>query len=479
MRNKLTLILLTFGLMLSSVGFAQSNKTIEELKKQRKEIQKQINLTNVLLKKTRQSETEVLNKLKILRGNINQRKQLINNYNAEINALNGEIAKLDAERTKLEEQLQGLKQEYAKLIQKTQSNRSSYSKIMFLLSAKNFDQTIRRVRYLQEFTNYKKEKAKKIEVVKEKIVAKTDSLDMHKATKMASLQAKQEETNKLREEEKTEKNLLGVIQKDEKALEKQFAQAKQKRAQIDNKIQQVIEEEIRKAEEKRKAAEAKKRAEEEAKRKAAELKRRAEEKRLADAKAAEEAKRKAKNKKTKKDKTEITRVEEPIKVEEKKIEQEKELVRTSDPLMGMTPEEKKLSGGFAHNVGRLPWPVEKGYISGRFGKHPHPDFKHVTVDNKGTYFRTPSGTNARAVFEGVVTRRFSLPGSGNAVIIQHGNYRTVYGNLTSVFVREGERVKAKQPIGEIYVDEMTGQAELQFQIWKGNTMVNPETWITR
>ena len=145
----------------------------------------------------------------------------------------------------------------------------------------------------------------------------------------------------------------------------------------------------------------------------------------------------------------------------------------------MTREENLLAGGFANNRGRLPWPVDRGTISGRFGTQPHPELKHVTINNKGTYFRSPSGTNARAVYDGVVTRRFTLPGSGSAVIIQHGTYRTVYGNLSNVYVREGDRVSAKQSIGQIFTDTESGQAELQFQIWSGSSMVNPEGWITR
>lgn len=475
MKHNFLLILFTFGLLFSSVVSAQKNLTIEDLKKQRKEIQARINATNILLRKTRESESEVLKKLNILKRNLSERRKLINNYNSEINTLNKEINTLTNERAELEKQLEVLKQDYARLIQKTQSNRSSYSKLMFLLSAKNFDQTVRRIRYLQEFTNYKKQQVRKIELVREKIVQKTDSLDVHKQSKTVALKAKQLETEKLQEEEKIEKILLGGIQKEEKTLEKQFAKDRSKRAQIDNKIQQVIEEEIRKAEAKRKAAEAKKRAEAEAKRKA-------EERKLAKARAAEAKKRAEKKAKKKTDtktsttKGEKTKTTKPKETVPKTV---KKTVDPTDPLMGMTPEEKNLSGGFANNRGKLPWPVDRGFISGKYGKQKHPIFKHVEVNNKGIYFRSPSGTNARAVFEGVVTRRFSLPGSGNAVIIQHGNYRTVYGNLTSVYVREGDRVKAKQPIGEIYVDGATGEAELQFQIWSGSTMINPEGWITR
>ena len=104
----------------------------------------------------------------------------------------------------------------------------------------------------------------------------------------------------------------------------------------------------------------------------------------------------------------------------------------------------------------------------------------MTTNNKGVYIQTPSGSSARAVFEGVVTQRFSIPGSNNAVIIQHGKYRTVYANLTQIFVREGEHVNAKQAIGKIYTDDENGnKTELYFQVWKDKNIQNPESWIAR
>jgi murein DD-endopeptidase MepM/ murein hydrolase activator NlpD len=139
-----------------------------------------------------------------------------------------------------------------------------------------------------------------------------------------------------------------------------------------------------------------------------------------------------------------------------------------------------ISGNFAANAGRLPWPVERGFISGKFGIQPHPTLKYVTTNNKGIYIQTTAKTNARAVFEGIVTQRFSVPGSNNGVIIQHGQYRTVYANLTTIYVRVGEKVSAKQRIGQIYTDaENDNKTELFFQIWKERAILNPESWIAK
>ena len=109
----------------------------------------------------------------------------------------------------------------------------------------------------------------------------------------------------------------------------------------------------------------------------------------------------------------------------------------------LTKEQQLIAGGFEANIGRLPWPVEKGFISGKFGKHQHPIHANVTINNKGIYIQTTSGMQARAVFEGVVTWCAQMNGS-YAVIIQHGNYRTVYSQLKSIKVKQGDKVKEKQ-----------------------------------
>lgn len=146
----------------------------------------------------------------------------------------------------------------------------------------------------------------------------------------------------------------------------------------------------------------------------------------------------------------------------------------------MTKEEKLLSGGFESNRGRLPWPTDKGFISGRFGVQSHPVLKYITTNNKGIYIQTPAKTNARAVFDGVVTQRFSVPGSNFGVIIKHGQYRTVYANLVDIYVSVGQKVKTKDSIGRIYTDtEDSNKTELYFQIWKDKNILNPEGWITK
>lgn len=428
-------------------------QTVKQLEDQRKKTLQLLESTNKMLNETKKSQRSSLNKLTILNKNITERKTLITNIGKEVNELDNEMQRLGQEKRILENRLTILKRDYARLVQEAHINRSLSAKIMFVLSAKSFDQSYSRLRYLQEYSEYRKEQVRKIEQVKTQIVEKTDSLNKHKVTKVEVIKQKEVEAEKLTKDQKKEKVLLTDLQKKEKKLRADLKIQQKKASDLNNKIARIIAEEIRKAEAKRAA--------EEKKRLAAEAKKRASE----DKKKTTDDKKKTGTTTTKKETT---------------TETKKETSSPSQSVSTLTKEEQLISGNFAANAGRLPWPTDKGFISGRYGVHPHPVLKHVTTNNKGIYIQTPAGTNARAVFEGEVTQRFSIPGSNNAVIIKHGNYRTVYANLTSIYVNVGDKVSAKQSIGKIYTDsENDNKTELYFQIYNGRSILNPESWIAR
>ena len=143
----------------------------------------------------------------------------------------------------------------------------------------------------------------------------------------------------------------------------------------------------------------------------------------------------------------------------------------------MTKEQQLIAGGFEKNKGRLPWPVEKGVVSGEFGVHPHPTLPKVTVNNKGIYIQTTRGAAVRAVYDGEVTSCFVMGGT-SAVIIQHGNYRTVYTGLATINVKKGDNVKTKQTIGTVYTDpDNDNKTEMFFQVWKDKDIQDPSLWL--
>ena len=144
----------------------------------------------------------------------------------------------------------------------------------------------------------------------------------------------------------------------------------------------------------------------------------------------------------------------------------------------LTPEERKLADTFSSNKKKLPWPTERGVITGYFGENPHPVLKGVFVRNDGIDISTTEGSYIRSIFDGTVTRVFVIPGAHTTVIIRHGNYLSVYSNLSEVFVKQGDKVTTKQAIGKIYTDnDDEGKSVLQFQIWKENQKLNPQDWL--
>jgi septal ring factor EnvC (AmiA/AmiB activator) len=488
--------------LLITIVLGTQAQTVKELETQRKLALKKLEITNKILNETKKSQKSSLNKLTIINKNINERKTLIKNIGSEIGKLDSQMLQLEQERNLLENQLIILKKNYVKLVREAHNNRSMYSRIMFVLSAETFDQSLRRLRYMQEYTNYRKQQVRSIQKVTTDIKMKNDSLNDNKTTKVEVVTQKQNETQKLTKDEQKEKILLTDLKKKEGKLRADLKIQQKKANDLNNKIERIIAEEIRKADAKRQA-EQKQKQEEHRVRLAAENKRKAEEakriieenKRIAEQnqrineqnkRIAEENKRIEKENKAKSAAKQVAKAapiplvvpkEVPV-ITSAPAEDEKE-VSTSQSVSAMTKEENLISGDFQRNAGRLPWPTSNGFIRGHFGVQPHPVLKFVTTNNKGIYIQTPSGSNARAVFDGVVSQVFYIQGN-NGVIVQHGNYRTVYANLTQIYVKAGDHISSKQSIGKIYTDnENDNKTELYFQVWNGKSILNPESWISR
>ena len=369
-------------------------QNVKELQKQQRQLQQQLEETAKMLKQTKQSETATENKLNLLNNDIKTRKKLINNIQGEINALNGEMHTLRQKRSDLQAELEIAKQDYARLVRETHYAEMQQSPLLFLLSADNFQQLVRRIQYMQQFAAYRKEQVKKIESLQTEIDIQNTLLEERKQNRSTALQSQKREQDKLTRDERKQKDMLQSLKTKEKNL---LAKQKEQQKKVDA-LNKKIEELIAKQ------------------------------------------------------------------------------VRTTTTL---TKEQKLIAGGFEANQGRLPWPVEKGYISGYFGKHQHPIHEHVTIDNKGIYLQTVSGANARAIYEGEVTWCAQMNGS-YAVIVQHGNYRSVYSPLKKIYVKQGDKLTAKQAIGEIVTNtNEDNKTELYFQIYKDRSILNPSLWLAQ
>ena len=217
-QNHLKLLVLIISFM--TTIFSIQAQTVKDLEAQRKQTLQRIESTNKMLNETKTSKRSTLYKLTIIKKNITDRKVLIKNISTEIGQLDEQIARLDLEKAKLESHMQILKSDYARLVQEAHLNQNMYAKIMFVLSAKTFDQSYRRLRYLQEYSDYRKEQVKEIETIKLQIIHKNDSLQSHKTTKVIVVQQKETEAQNLTKDETNEKILLTDLQKKEKKLDR-------------------------------------------------------------------------------------------------------------------------------------------------------------------------------------------------------------------------------------------------------------------
>ena len=143
----------------------------------------------------------------------------------------------------------------------------------------------------------------------------------------------------------------------------------------------------------------------------------------------------------------------------------------------LTPEARKLEKDFLSNKGKLPSPVKRGVVVRHFGKQPHPTLKGITIESNGVFYATEKGASARVIFNGKVLAIQVLPGKKKAVLVQHGNYISVYKNLDNVTVKKGDLVTTKQEIGKIHTDKTTGKTILAFVLFKEVQRQNPELWV--
>ena len=430
---------LWFVIFVLSIGsvFAQNSARVRELEKQRKAALAEIEMTSQLLDETRQTARNSLNRLNLLSKQILSRKQVISLLNQEIGEIDKQIASSRRNISQLEKELGNKRQNYGKSVQSMYKRRSSQDKLLFILSADNFAQSLRRMRYLREYADWQKKQASEIIDKQKEIADKQKELEKTRSEKNALLGAREDESRKLQTEESSQKEEVQQLNKKQKQLQADLKKKKKQADALNRQIEKQIAEEIARAEAEAKAAR--------------ERAARAERNRLAREKAAASGKKVP----------DTARETEQVREE-----------RVADTKGG-------LSDDFAGNKGRLPYPVSGRHtIVAAFGEQQHQELKYVRTNNSGIDIQTAPGADARAVFNGEVTRVFVVPGYNNSVIIRHGNYLTVYSNLSQVYVKAGDKVSTCQAIGKIFTDTEDGNATiLHFQLWKEKTKLNPAPWL--
>lgn len=428
MMKKLHIILVLLLLALMDPAYCQKTKgkSKKQLQSEITSLQKEISTANQLLKKTSKDKEMTLNEVNLLDKKIKQREKLIKAYNEQIAVLDEEISQGQINIKTLNTDLGKLQKEYAKMITFAYKNRSHYDRLAFIFAADDFNQAFSRLRYIRQFSDARKVKMEQISSTQRQISSAVEASQQAREEQTALLKDEKAQQDALKDEKDDLNKQVAALKKKEGSIQQDIKNKQQQAQKLQKAIDDIIAEEIRKANEE------------------AERKRR------------EEAKKNAAKKGT------TTTPSTPKK----------------ETGMALTPSEKTLSSNFVSNKGKLPWPVERGVVSSTYGKHASVVSDKVTVTNNGIDIATTEGSKARAVFDGEVTSVTKLTGSNTVVIIRHGEYFTVYSNLENVTVKRGDKVKTKQNIGTVHTNMTEGKTELHFELLKEQNRQNPANWLS-
>lgn len=394
---------------------AQSKKKLQDKKKK---LQSEIKYTEKKIKETQDQQKTSIHQLEKINKNIEDRVELIKTYESEIRLLDSDIKDNQKEIARLDDNITALKKNYASMVYYTWINRGSLNRTVFLLASDDFNDAFRRTRFIRQLGERRKDQLRIIGEArneKEKVV---QELSENKENKTVALTEVTNETNKLQQTKEEKQALVSTLKSKEKDLLAKVEKKRKEASELTSKINAIIEKEIREAE---------------------------------------------KKKKENNNKTTTT--------------SSKNTSNTTTKTTGNT-EGGSLSSGFESNKGKLPWPVEKGFISGKFGIQPHPVLERVEVKNDGVDITTDKGANVRAVYKGEVSGVFKVDGYENVIIVRHGEYLTVYSHLSSVSVNKGSSVTTKQSIGTVATNT-EGKTYINFQVRKGTTVLNPSLWIAK
>lgn len=418
-------LLFVFVALLPCHVTAQQNTKLkkEQLQQQMKKLQDEIKSIEAAIKTNSVKKEKSMSEILSLQAKIKSREGLISNINNQIGDLDETIDKTEVEITVKASEVEKMKTEYAEMLRKSYQNQHLQNQVVFLLSSPSFYDAIRRYNYLLKIAEYRRNQALAIQKSIGELQVIKDDLQENKQEKESLLQRQTAQKRELENEKKEKDQAVAQLMEKEKKLRKAQQEKSKAAAALNNRIQSIIEEEIR----------------------------------LARKKAEEAAKRNGGN---------ATGTTKDVAVK-----------KGSTETMPLTPAEQALSKDFSNNRGKLPWPVVRGHVVSNFGKHEHPLLKGVVVENNGVDIKTEAGSDARSVFGGTVVSVFFLPTTQNCVIVKHGEYFTVYSNIETVTVKTGQTLTTKQSLGKLHTDKGEDLTKVHLEIWKGKDKMDPSQWL--
>lgn len=420
-------------LILSMIAFPFNlySQDRNKLEKEKIKLEKEIASMNKILNETKKTKKMSTSELRVLEKKIAQRKKLIKNINSQMGMLNNEIKSTQQSIGELCKEITILRESYAQMLRYAQKNKTNTDKLLFIFSSKDYKEAYQRYIFFRQFGDLQKEKLAQIQSKTNELSKRTNELELKRTNQEKLLQQELKNSKELNKEKSEKQKTVNQLQKKEKQIAKNL---KDKQKQV-KKLQQQIDNAI--------AAEVKKQKE----------------------LAAKKKKQMATNTTTNKKEAEANKA--AIETAKKK-----------NYTIATTPEEVALSSSFEANKGKLPWPTSQGVIVSQYGVHKHPEVKGAVIENKGIDIRTTKGSTVRSIFKGEVSRVAKGPTGLLVVIIRHGEYMSVYANLKSVSVKNGQKVDTKQSIGTVSTNE-DGVSEYKFQIFKGTHHLNPSIWLSK
>lgn len=419
--------LVTFLVLMISLQsvFGQSSSA---LKKRKEAITREIEELKRSRSKIDKNKKLSLNQINLLNTQIRLREDKIRTINTEIKMLDTKIISNTTEVISLQTNLNKLKAQYSKMIVFAFKNQGAYNKLMFIFASHNFNQAYMRLRYIQQVGTFRKRQAKEIITTQISLKKQINELDQNKKEKTNLLMDQIVEKQTLGKDKEQQSKILTGLTKKQKELQQQLSRKQREANTLNKAIQEAIRKEILAAQ-----------------RKEAERRRQA---------AAAEAASKAKNN------TDKPKPAKPV--------------ASGSSILASSPEDAKLSSSFLESRGRMQKPAQ-GIITQGFGQQ---KFNNVTIFNPGINIKTAPGANVYAVYGGKVSKVIYLVNS-YTIIIRHGEYFSIYSKLKNASVAAGQEVTARQSIGTVATDITEDLTEMQFQIWKGGTPVNPSGWISQ
>lgn len=435
--------ILIFALLLACPCDATAQKhTAKSIKRQQQENKKEIKETNRKIKDNTKETKRSLNRLNLIEAQISEQQKTIEDISNELDSINRKLSTLQDSINAAEKEISRLKDNYSCAIRNIRAQSSSLDRMLFIFSAGSFNQAYRRMRYLQQFSEWRKKQTEKIAQVQSQMQARYSTIASYKKQRSTALAKQNSEKLSLMKKRKEQAVEVNTLKKEGKTLQKILSKKQRRANELDEALNKLI------AEEERKAA---LRAKQE------------EEKRIA------EQKKKGTGKQTDSKKGSSPR------------KGDKTDSKSAKPATGynMSETERALSGSFESNKGNLLFPVSGKYSIVRpFGRQRHPELKYVQTDNGGIDIEVSAGTKARAVFDGKVTAVFRQDDFNTIVMVRHGNYLTIYVNLSEIYVSNGDMVKANQPIGKIFSDpDDDNRTILHFEVRHEREKLNPQEWV--